>query len=75
MILSYKSCGKLAEIFIIYAFLMIIPPKYLVVLFCAWVYGAESLNIIPWVYSYLRVFFLPSLLSNLMVLTLKLYFK
>ena len=37
--------------------------------------GAEGLNVIPWVCNYLRVFLLPSLLSNLIVLTLRLYLK
>jgi len=71
----HRLCGRLAVIFIMCAFSMITPPKCLVVPFWAWVFGAEGSNVIPWVYSHLRVFFLLSLLSNLIVLTLRLYLR
>ena len=71
----HRSCGRLAAIFITCAFSMITPPEHSAVLFCAWVCGTEGLNVILWVYSHLRVFFLPSLLSDLIVLTLRLYLR
>ena len=74
-ILFYRLCGRLAVILIVCAFSIITPPKCSAVLFWAWVCGAKGLNVILWVYSHLRVFFLPSLLSNLIVLTLRLYLK
>ena len=75
MISSYKLYGRLVVILITYTLLIIIPPKRLVVLFYTQVYGAEGLNVIPQDCSYLRVLFLYSLLSNLIVLTLRLYLK
>ena len=54
---------------------IITPLKCLAVLFWVWVYSAKSSNVILWVHSYLRVFFLSSLLSDLIMLTLKLYLR
>ena len=75
IISSYKSCSRLAAILITRALLIITPPKRLAVPFYAQVYSAKGLNIIPWVYSHLRVLLLPSSLSNLIVLTLRLYLR
>ena len=75
MILSYKLYSRLVAILITYTLFIIIPHKRLVVLFYTQVYGAKGLNVIPQVYSYLRVLLLPSLLSNLIVLTLRLYLR
>ena len=72
---SHKSYSRLAAILIARALLIITPPEYLAMPFCAWVCGAKGLNVILWVYSHLRVFFLLSSLSNLMVLTLRLYLR
>ena len=75
MISFYKLYSRLAAILITYALLIITPPKRLAVLFYTQVYSAKGLNIIPYIRSQLRVLLLPSLLSNLIVLTLRLYLR
>ena len=75
MISFYKLCGRLVAILITRTLLIIIPPKRLAIPFYTQVYSAKGLNIIPYVRSQLRVLFLPSSLSNLIVLTLRLYLR
>ena len=71
----HKSYSRLAAILIARALSIITPPKRSAVPFCAQVYGAKGSNIIPYVRSQLRVLLLPSSLSNLIVLTLRLYLR
>jgi len=74
-ILFHRSYGRLAAILIACDFSMITPPECSVILFCDCILGAEGLKLMSWDYNNLSVFFLFSLLSNLMVLTLRLYLR
>ena len=75
IISSHKLYSRLAAILITYALLIITPPKRSAVPFYTQVYSAKGSNIIPQVRSHLRVLLLPSSLSNLIVLTLRLYLR
>jgi len=75
MISFHKSCGRLAVILIACNFSMITPPERSAIPFCNCVLGAKGLKLMLWNCNHLSVFFLPSSLSDLIMLTLRLYLR